>query len=276
METAPHSKEDDNQSQEGLNPWEAMVREVLDGDSEHETAEKKYYEMKSELSPDEIIMFREELLNASPEDLATIIKSRVALLEEHADKVEYISPLRFKQYIHRGYISRDTTIEFDDTIGAQYKIKDLDYLREAIQCLQRNKEKINSGLKLFNNIFLYLNSYFGVPKSLDSNNRENDTRWDIINRKKNLSDLEDDEYWDAINNIDISIFKGEYSAMCSERSALAQNLMSFFGYESYYINGHISVDGDDGGHAYTVVADTNGAKCLIDYSTASSVSYRHY
>lgn len=49
--------------------------------------------------------------------------------------------------------------------------------------------------------------------------------------------------------------------------------MSLFGYETYYICGDVNVDGSNEGHAYNIVADKRGQKCLVDYSITSALEY---
>lgn len=245
--------------------WEKMAQEIKTDRPDQKVTEKSFFETNIEFTGDDFGKFRDELFNASPDEVKKIVGSRISILEENADKVERISPMRFDQHIHRGYISKDTAVSFEDAIGSQYKLRDPEYLYDAVNYLRDNKEHINNGRQFFEGVTRFLNSYFGIPNM-------NKDRWSIIEEKTNFASIQDDnEYWNAINNIDISVFKGEQVAQCSERSAMAQNIMSLFGYETYYVNGDISVDGANGGHAYNIVADMRGQKCLIDYSVTSSV-----
>ena len=52
---------------------------------------------------------------------------------------------------------------------------------------------------------------------------------------------------------------------------MAQNIMSFFGYETYFMTGDVNVDGQNEGHAYNVVADAKGQKYILDYSITSAI-----
>ena len=232
-----------------------------------ETTEKKYYETYAEFTADEITSFRNELLSVDSDEAKKIVDSRIAILEEKADKPAVISRLPQDQHIHRGYISRDTVVSFDGTIGGQYKLRNTEYLYDAVEYLRGNKDRINSHIRLFEHLAGFLNSYFGIPDTSKD-------RWEALNAKTNFNSVEDDdEYWDIINNIDISIFKGECIAQCSERSAMAQNVMALLGYETYYAIGDVSVDGKNEGHAYNIVTTPRGAKSIVDYSVLSSLEY---
>lgn len=251
-----------------LNPWEKMAQEVMANEPNYESVEKKFYETEVEFTGDSFDKFRNELFNATPDEARGIVDSRISLLEEKADKPERISPVYQDQHIHRGYISGDTAVSFESTIGSQYKLKDTEYLYDAAEYLRNNKEQIKNGRQFFEKVTGFLNSYFGIPDTSKD-------RWTTIEGKTHFESIQDDnEYWNAIDNIDISVFKGEHVAQCSERSAMAQNIMSLFGYETYYVNGDVSVDGANEGHAYNIVVDKNGQKCLVDYSVTSAVEHK--
>lgn len=264
METTPQNTGEKSSSEsQKLDPWDEMVRKVQFAGGEK--IEKKFYESNIEFTGDDFNKFREELFNASPEDAKKIVESRISLLEENADKVNKISPMHSDQHIHRGYIGSDTAVSFEGVIGSQYKLKDTEYLYDAVEYMRDNKEQIGNGRQFFEKVTGFLNSYFGIPDTSKD-------RWATIESKTGFESIMDDnEYWNAIDNIDISVFKGEQIAQCSERSAMAQNIMSLFGYETYYVMGDVSVDGKNEGHAYNIVADTKGQKCLVDYSVTSSV-----
>ncbi|MBR0460949.1 hypothetical protein IJI91_03140 [Candidatus Saccharibacteria bacterium] len=263
------------------NPWQKMADEVLAEkkqieslDDTPESMEKSYFETEAEFSPDKIKEFREKLLNADEEQTKAIIESRIAFLEESCDRVDRISPSAFGQHVHRGYIGSNTNVEFQGgivTMGSHYKLKDTGYLYEAVSFLQENKESVGNGAQLFNSMEGFLNSYFGIPDAAVG-----DKRMDIIEQKADLlnPELSDDEYFDAIDKIDISIFKGEHAAQCSERSAMAQNILSLFGYETYYINGAASIDGRKEDHAFNAIANNFGQKNIMDFSITSTMEYR--
>ena len=71
------------------------------------------------------------------------------------------------------------------------------------------------------------------------------------------------EYREIINKDEYSIddLKGKNAAVCADRAALAQNLFSILGVESYYLVGQ--VNGED--HAYNVI-NYKGNYLLYDSS----------
>ena len=139
MENASQSiKESEPSINQESGPWEKMSQEVLSkSEPNHETVEENYYEKKTEFDDDEFKKFRDEIFNASSEDARKIAESRIRLLEEKADKTDEISPGYFHQHIHRGYISGDTTVSFGDAVGGQYKLKDTEYLYDAVEYMRR-------------------------------------------------------------------------------------------------------------------------------------------
>ena len=103
------------------------------------------------------------------------------------------------QHIHRGYISGGTTVNFEGTISSQYKLKDTEYLYDTANYLRDNKEWITKGHQFFEQLTGFLNSYFNIPDTSKD-------RWVTIEGKVGLNSIQDDnEYWNAINNIDVSV-----------------------------------------------------------------------
>jgi len=276
IKTGGHNSETLAMSQGGNDEaWQKMADEVLsERGNNSEPIEKEFYETEVEFSPENIKAFREKILSADSETTRQILDKRIDLLEKTCDDVESISPGRFDQHLHRGYIGSKTSVQFEGyavSMGSWYKLKNTDYLYEAVSRLQNNRESIKNSSTLFNNIEGFLNSYFGVPDADGV-----DRRMEVIDRRIDLNDpeIDDDEYFDRLENIDISIFKNEHVAQCSERAAMAQNIMSMFGYETYYANGDVSIDEKPDFHAYNIVADASERKYIIDYSVTSLIEYR--
>ena len=75
----------------------------------------------------------------------------------------------------------------------------------------------------------------------------------------------DEEYFAKLESLTIGDLKGKNVAMCTERAAIAQNLLSLFGIESYYCCGSISYNGKQENHCFNIAAAKNGY-ILLDYS----------
>jgi hypothetical protein len=89
----------------------------------------------------------------------------------------------------------------------------------------------------------------------------------IENRQYNegMKYIPDDEYFDMIDSFDLSDFKKKGIAMCTERGALAQNILSLFEFDSYYCMGYFNYDDKTEGHCYNIVRTVNGYR-LVDFS----------
>lgn len=160
----------------------------------------------------------------------------------------------------KGIIPKETII---DNGAAYYHIKNNDYIYEFIDIL--NNKNITDINTILNNIYTFINYYFG------KNGNEN-KRQEIFNRNS----------FDK-NYPDISVLRKQNAALCSERAAMAQNLFSFFGIESYYITGEANVLGEQSSHAFNII-NYNGKIMLYDASLdvelydeeEKIVGYRHY
>lgn len=67
-----------------------------------------------------------------------------------------------------------------------------------------------------------------------------------------------------------SDFKGKNNAMCTERAAFANNLLSVYGVGVCMALGNIVVDGKDGGHAFNFV-DIGEGLSLVDFQIGSNL-----
>ena len=73
------------------------------------------------------------------------------------------------------------------------------------------------------------------------------------------------EYFEELENFDLSDLRGNGYAMCTERSAMAQNVLSLFGFNSYYCLGYMQHNDQVEGHCYNIVQVTNGYR-IVDFS----------
>ena len=56
----------------------------------------------------------------------------------------------------------------------------------------------------------------------------------------------------------LSMFKGKGNALCTEYAVLAQNILCFLGYKSYFVMGRTRTgNGPDGSHAFNLIAYTD-------------------
>ena len=155
------------------------------------------------------------------DSLIHYVDSVIANIEKntkHEDRIgiEHTSP-------HLGIIDKDTMITNVDTI---IRFTNNQYAYLFVEGLKKyNIHEIGTAM---NYVYYFIRGYFGLEG--DSKNRSI------------LFASNKDEY-------SIDDLKGKNAAVCADRAALAQNLFSILGVESYYLVGQ--VNGED--HAYNVI-----------------------
>lgn len=233
---------------------------------EQTSQEPDFFETKVLLG-NNLMPFQELLKNADPDQTREIIQKRLAFLEETSTKRGDIV-----RGIHEGFISRDTRVHFQYGPGnplSGYKIKNTDYIHDMIGDMQRNREDIRGSLDFFVAVELFLNSYFGYPPLSDT---RSEFAYRELEKTGDMHQLSDDDWWDRIENVDISVFKGQEIAMCTERASMAQNILTFFGYEVSYVSGSVEVDGETEHHAFNVITNPwSGNRHILDFSMTSSI-----
>ena len=125
--------------------------------------------------------------------------------------------------------------------GGYYYVDDCDYILEF--CKQIKNSNIENIYDLVDEIYNYIDSYFGV---LPKTSREQQHR--MINSSENT-------YYDPVNEHVFSDFKGAGSALCSEVAIIVQNILSFMGYNPVYVIGRLGYSGEEKTtlHAFNVV-----------------------
>jgi hypothetical protein len=175
--------------------------------------------------------------------------------------------------IHKGYISTSDTIQFssdlivinDNPVMSKYTMKTTDYYYEYINYLMKNNVKdIMSALYL---VSPFLHEYFGTNKDYTNQNNRS-ASFDIMGNQ--LGDIQK-KHGDSMFNeyykkwFDISIFKNNSMAECTEYAVLTQNLYSFLGANSYYVSGSFSIDkGPNESHAYNLVQLDANSFFIVD------------
>jgi len=103
----------------------------------------------------------------------------------------------------------------------------------------------------------YMNSYFGMPGKGDREQIFNEIAWNTTTT--------DEEYFAALKNNKLGDLKNKGAAECTERGAMAQQILSLFGIESYYCMGSVDLGDHQGGHCFNVVKRKNDY-AVLDYS----------
>jgi len=178
----------------------------------------------------------EKINNCSEEELTSIID--VALQEKinNADKKERLGftdggLATAKIPSHKGFISPESRIKYSNLSMNMYSMKTTDYIYEFAKYVKKNN--INTRGGLVKNVENFINDYFGNSNGADMR----DTYFDQIAFRTTTTD---DEYFEKLENLEIGDLKGKNVAMCTERAALAQNLLSLFGFDIYYCMGCVN------------------------------------
>lgn len=215
--------------------------------------EKQVIQQILDLNEDEIEEFIakriEELENNATEDREelspfAIMRSRMAGVRENPEVMGYIPE---KVHIAKSGMDISSFIIDDKSF---YKTL-VDYIKGAKPNSVKFGDKVNNNY-VMNMIQCAIINYFGLSANERARNALYDSKMDIENDDCVLS---------------ISDFKKNQTGMCVERSAVAQNILAFLGYNPMMIYGYSSNerDGVNVGHAYTCIL-RNGKGMLIDFT----------
>jgi len=163
---------------------------------------------------------------------------------------------------HKGFIHPNTRIKYSNWSANTYSMKTTDYIYEFARYIK--KMHVTNKSHLVKCIEDYINIYFGVV----SDGRDmRDAYFDKIAWSTTTTD---DEYFAKIANFELGDLKSKNVAMCTERAAVAQNLLSLFGIEAYYCMGCVTNNGKEAQHCFNVARALNQF-VLLDYSLPVSV-----
>ena len=168
---------------------------------------------------------------------------------------------------HQGFIPTNCKIVygahfksdgFASNRGNYYYLDNHDYIKEF--CRFVTKYELNDEFDFFDTVLVFLRDYFGMIPSQD--------------REKMFQLMVDSkgEYLSPNNEHTMDWFRGNGNAMCTEYSVMAQNIMSFFGFESYVVIGQEKTDGyKEESHAFNIVSfygegDIEPTHMILDYS----------
>ena len=198
--------------------------------------------------------FLEKLLKCNENDVDHLVDERLEELSNTSDKKDYLGftpGLRSLSTPHKGFIPFYTRIRFAMSSTLDYSMDTRDFYYTFAHLVKHyNFENIRNVIVF---LMTFINDYFGV--SFDRDRRED------IQEELLRSTVTDEEYFNAVENLKIGYFKGKRLAKCTERSALAQNILSMFGVEIYYCMGVI----DKEAHCFNVIRD-DISYYILDYN----------
>lgn len=203
----------------------------------------------------------EKINNCTEEELTSIIDEALKNVIEKSEKKERLGFVdgglaTSKIPSHKGFISPDSRIKYSNFSMNMYSMKTTDYIYDFAKYVKKNKISNKGTLVKF--VENFINEYFGISNGIDMR----DTYFDQIAFQTTTTD---DEYFQKLENLEIGDLKGKNIAMCTERAALAQNLLSLFGFDIYYCMGCVNNDGKEESHCFNIARAKDSFK-LLDYS----------
>lgn len=210
--------------------------------------------------------FIEKINDCPEEELTSLIDDALKTAIDNADKKERLgftdaALATSKISAHKGFISPESRIKYSNASMNLYSMKTKDYIYDFVKYVKKNK--INNKSTLVKIVEKFINSYFGISNGIDMR----DAYFDQIAFQTTTTD---DEYFEKLYNLEIGDLKGKNIAMCTEKAALAQNLLSLFGFEVYYCMGCINNNGKEEPHCFNI-ARAKDNFILLDYSLPVSV-----
>ncbi len=166
------------------------------------------------------------------------------------------------QAIWQGFIPEDVKIiysflpnknGFTTNNGCYYYIDNHDYLYEF--ALYIKEQEIKDSLDFLKHVYTFIDDYFF---SLDTYNK---TRMEMHQPFLNSNG----RYITPSTGHHLSDFKGKNNAKCSEYSAIAENILSVFGYKTIYLGGAVNTKYGSGGHAFNLAVIDN-IPCILDFT----------
>lgn len=227
--------------------------------------------------------FYNELIYLSDEEIDCLVEKKVEELDDGITRDdEYIGYKANNNYtqheieengnyfvetkcFYSGYISENTKIIFGMTCdtegrvsnrGDYYYLDNHEYINKF--CKYISKFDISNEYELFEYLLDFLKEYFGCIEQID---RSEMFKLIVDNNGNSIKPL---------NEHGLSWFKGKGNAMCSDYSVVAQNILSIFGIESYFVMGVIKIgDKKPGGHAFNLLKiydkEGNEKNLLVDF-----------
>lgn len=197
------------------------------------------------------------ILDCSEEEIDLIIENVIKELDINSIKIDRLGFLDYgkSNSVFKGFIPLKTRIKYANYNIEDYGMESTDFIYEFAHFIK--KHNINNKASLIYNLEYFINSYFGFPGKSSRETIFNDIAWKTTKS--------DEEYFDALSNNKIGDLKGTGSAQCTERSALAEQILSAFGIETYYCMGCVDLDDRQEGHCFNIVKRKNDY-ALLDYS----------
>ena len=199
----------------------------------------------------------QKILDCKEEEVDPIIEKAINEANTNAEKIERLGFLDYgKSYsVFKGFIPLKTRIKYANISMEDYGMETTDFIYEFAHFIRNYN--ISSKTSLIYNLEYFVNSYFGFPDKIDRGQIFNEIAWQTTTT--------DEDYFKALENNKLGDLKGKGAAQCTERGALAQQILSIFGFKTYYCMGCLDLGDKQEGHCFNIVKRKNDY-ALLDYS----------
>ena len=200
----------------------------------------------------------EKIMNTNENNIEEVVKNKIAELDDKSNNIlqlGFIDALHSNS-IHKGFIPLNTRIRYSNHGVESYSMKTTDFIFEFIKLIK--KYNLVSKWQIIRYLEHYINSYFGLP---GRDNREKIFYDTALN-----STSTDDELFEALEKNEIGMLKNKQSAQCTERSAVAEQILSVLGFEIFYCMGCVDLgNSHQEPHCFNIIKRQNDY-ALVDYS----------
>ena len=199
----------------------------------------------------------ERIFETPEEEIDEFITSQIKELDEKSTKVEQLGFIGLGKSlnIHHGFIPLNTRIKYENLAMETYGMETTDFYYEYARFIKKNNIKTKTAA--IYSLEYFINSYFGLADGEKA-------RWAVLNEKAMQTET-DDEYFEALDNCKIGDMKGRNCALCTERGALAQQILSLLRFESFYCIGCLARGDIQEAHCFNIVKRKNDY-AILDYS----------
>ena len=197
------------------------------------------------------------ILDCDESEIDVIIQEQIEKADVNSEKIEKLGFISIGETknIFKGFIPLNTRIKYSNLNIEDYGMETTDYMYEFAHFIKQYN--INSKVSLIHNLEYFINSYFGMPSKV---NREQ-----IFERNAWNTTTTDEEYFLALKNNKLGDLKHQGAAQCTERGALAQQILSLFGIESYYCVGCVDLRNHQEPHCFNIIKRKEDY-AVLDYS----------
>ncbi len=223
--------------------------------------------MDGSFQVDDFINVSEKIQNLDGDNLKEYVISRVLWLEKRTKSQKLgITENNKVLSVYQGYISSNSPIKSSKSAEAFY----LDNITIYYDFIKQYKNHINEDdlLKMFQDLQNYFTDTFGLT---GSQKKRNEVYCEYSSELQNkIFDTE---------GLSVHKLTEKGAAMCLERSAILQNILSLLGLNSYFIYGKLekfSIDGITSElHSYNIVKITKEDYLIYDISNPLSLKHNN-